>query len=327
MFRRMRVTQDQALQILNENGVVAVPTETVYGLAARVDSESGVQQIFVTKERPYFDPLIVHVASVSDAQRCVSHWPELAQQLADRFWPGPLTLVLPKSKLISDVITSGLTTVGIRIPQHDLCLSLLRSLPAPLAAPSANKFGRTSPTAAEHVEQEFSHQVPVLDGGPCEVGIESTIVEVLGDRLVLLRPGLITQSEIESKLGFSPFIEKRDKVAPGNFRHHYMPSKPLVFCERQIPSEELRQKIWHHARGLPTRWEGVALAPVVKVDSLGHLSLPPEAVVAARVLYSELRDLACRDIDVLVFTREPHQHGELWETVLGRLRKAAVLHM
>ncbi len=181
----------QAKKLLLEGELVAIPTETVYGLAANALNPEAVTQIFVVKERPSFDPLIVHVASIDQAQQFITAVPEKAIQLARHFWPGPLTLVLPKQSIIPDIVTSGLSTVGIRCPDHDLTRQLLSELPFPLAAPSANPFGYVSPTTAEHVNNQLGHKIKyILDGGPCRIGLESTIVGFENDQAVIYRsPG------------------------------------------------------------------------------------------------------------------------------------------
>jgi L-threonylcarbamoyladenylate synthase len=188
-----------AITKLNQNQVVAFPTETVYGLGARIDSVLGINQIFSTKKRPFFDPLIVHVSSIEQAKSCFRQWNSVADTLARHFWPGPLTLVMEKSDLISDMITSGLPRVGVRIPRHIVALELLNAVGVPVAAPSANRFGKTSPTTAEHVRTEFGDEVLVLDSDiQCEIGIESTVLLVKADnQLSLLRKGAVVKSEIE----------------------------------------------------------------------------------------------------------------------------------
>ena len=193
---------EQAASLLREGGLVAVPTETVYGLAANALDPKAVARIFAAKERPFFDPLIVHVPDLDWLPRVVSHMPPLAQKLADRFWPGPMTLVLPRAAQIPDLVTSGLPAVGVRIPDHEMTRQLLRLAQVPVAAPSANPFGRLSPTTAEHVAAQLGDRVDaILDGGPCRVGVESTVLKVDESQVTLLRPGGIPQEEIESLVG------------------------------------------------------------------------------------------------------------------------------
>ena len=195
----------KAVRLLKDEDVVAFPTETVFGLGARIDSDAAVKKIFFTKERPYFDPLIVHVSSIEQAKSCTTDFSHLAAVLAEAFWPGPLTLVLPKSDLISDVITSGLPNVGIRFPSHKIALEIISGVGIPIASPSANKFGRTSPTQANHVRQEFGDQVFVVESNASEIGIESTVLAVKtvdnnSFQLCILRKGFITFSQIDAVL-------------------------------------------------------------------------------------------------------------------------------
>ena len=185
---------------LERGEVVGIPTETVYGLAANIYDEQAIAKIFTTKGRPNTNPLIVHVKSMDQARTLVSHFPAKASILAERFWPGPLTLILPKSELISAAITAQQSTVAIRMPNHKTTLALLETLDFPLAAPSANPYNRISPTRAAHVEAYFP-QIPILEGGKCEAGVESTILSFDGDEVVLLRHGAISIEDIEAEVG------------------------------------------------------------------------------------------------------------------------------
>lgn len=329
----MQVDFDHAVDLLDKGEVVALPTETVYGLAGRIDRPESLEKIFLTKQRPLFDPLIVHVHSKEQARALVSSWPMPAELLANRFWPGPLTLVLPKSSQVSDLVTSGLPEVALRIPQHPLFLKMLRKLSVPLAAPSANYFGKTSPTCAAHVEQEFQGRVPVLDGGPCEIGIESCIVRVQENFLEILRPGLLSRAEIQEAAGGIPVREVLgSKPSPGQFRHHYMPAKLLVYADSTGSPEgrsetELCQAIEGRLSQIPKTWEGVQLIRPDHVRSLSHLHLPEDPRLAARILYAELRRLSIEPSDAIVFQKTSAQTGELWDTLLIRLKKAAVLQL
>lgn len=215
---------------MRQGEIVAIPTETVYGLAGRASDDLAVAKIFAAKERPAFNPLIVHVASLEEAER-IAVFDERAIALAEKFWPGPLTLVLPRREGVSLLATAGLETVGVRVPAHSVAREVLR-LSGPLAAPSANRSGRLSPTKAEHVEIGSW----VLDGGECGVGIESTIIGVF-DSPVLLRPGVITKEEIEEAAG--KVAEAGGKViAPGMLARHYAPTKPLrLNAENALPGE------------------------------------------------------------------------------------------
>lgn len=231
---------EHAARIISDGGLVAFPTETVYGLGANALNPVAVAKIFEAKERPTFDPLIVHIASLGDLKKLTGELNEKVMILAERFWPGPLTMVLPKSDLVPDLVTSDLPTVGIRMPDHPVALELIRRAGCPIAAPSANKFGQLSPTTAAHVRKQLPHIDYILDGGKTAVGIESTIVSVEADKCVVLRPGRITPEEIRAAL---PGVEVESKalndkiVAPGLLKSHYSPKKPLFILsnETQLP--------------------------------------------------------------------------------------------
>ena len=325
-----------ASDILAKNGVVAMPTETVYGLAARIDSDQGIKKIFEIKQRPFFDPLIVHVSSIKQAEDCALEWNELNQKLAELFWPGPLTLVVPKNEKISDLITSGLTTVGLRWPKHSVACRLIEAAGVPLAAPSANKFGKTSPTQASHVTDEFGAAVLVLNGDASEIGIESTVLSVKKSEkkyeLAILRKGALLQSQITQALatfGFDySWVEITDKKeSPGHMKHHYMPSVPLVICKNpQMKFEELTRLLNEKIKELPDEVEGVRMVKpkgVIKKIEILRLSNQPEQ--AARELYSQLRSVSQRSPDALCFIQSSAQTGEMWESIFDRLYKAASL--
>ena len=327
---------DQAIQLLKNHEVVAMPTETVYGLAASISSDQGIEKIFKTKERPFFDPLIVHVASIEQAKSLVKHWPEAALMLAHEFWPGPLTLVLEKNSKVSDMITSGLTTVGLRMPQHSLALKLIEAV-GPLAAPSANKFGKTSPTQAIHVSQEFAKEnVFVLDGGPCDVGIESTILLIKNQRpphsISILRPGHISEKQIELVLNRHQiqfeWIQAAKKIeAPGQMKHHYMPKIPLLIVdEKVLINEDFLEKMTRQIQLGPNEIEGVQIEkPQKKMSSYELLKLSEDPVLAARHLYSELRRAAEQNKDCLIFVRRTFHQEQSWRAFFDRLNKAATV--
>jgi L-threonylcarbamoyladenylate synthase len=223
----------RAAAILRAGGVVAFPTETVYGLGANVYDAKAVARVFEIKSRPRFDPLIAHVSDRRQAQSLVASFPETARKLARRFWPGPLTLVLPKSDRVPDIVTAGLPTVAVRMPDHPLALALIREAGVPLAAPSANPFGRISPTTAEHVRRQLGGDVElVLDGGPCQVGVESTIISLVEDKPVLLRAGGVAVEDIETVVGpvLRPTSDPNHPTAPGQLPQHYAPRTPVVLC-------------------------------------------------------------------------------------------------
>lgn len=327
----------KAVQLLQQGDVVAFPTETVYGLGACITSEMGLRKIFSTKQRPFFDPLIVHVASLEQAKTCFSDWSLMAQFLAENFWPGPLTLVMPKAEIISELITSGLPNVGVRWPKHTLAQELLRQVQVPLAAPSANKFGKTSPTQAQHVRKEFGDDVFVLDEGASEIGIESTVLlvkEVLPNhfQLSILRKGAVVKTELEQALQKSGLhyawvetVEKKE--APGHMKHHYMPEIPFVVCRNpQLKLSELGQILNDKLKDLPDEVEGVKIVkPTKKIEKIEFLRLSTDAQQAARELYAQLRLASERKPEALCYIQMPQNNSEHWEALYDRLHKAASL--
>ena len=221
---------EQAKALLEQGQLVAIPTETVYGLAANALDKTAVIEIFNAKQRPSFDPLIIHIGITSEVSRYAAHIPANAQKLMDAFWPGPLTVVLPKQEIIPDEVTSGLDTVGIRVPNHPLTLQLLNQLDFPLAAPSANPFGYISPTTPQHVFDQLQNKISmILDGGPCDIGVESTIVGFEGELPVVYRLGGLTLEDIRKVCGDIKVEvnSSSDPKAPGMLKSHYAPRKPL----------------------------------------------------------------------------------------------------
>ncbi len=231
----------QAVRLLEMGEVIAIPTETVYGLAGSAFETAAIQRIFDLKGRPLTDPLIVHVANMDCTKSLVQEVPWWAEQLMRLFWPGPLTIILPKSAQVPDLVTGGLPTVALRCPRHPITHQLLERLAFPLAAPSANPFSRISPTTPDHVWAYFAGQIPfILDGGPCETGLESTIIGEEESRLVIYRPGAITKETLEealdTKIGYR-FHAKERPQAPGQFPKHYAPTKPLLYGWQDPPLE------------------------------------------------------------------------------------------
>lgn len=283
-----------ALAVLRGGGLVAMPTETVYGLAADARDPVAVRQIFAAKGRPADHPVIVHLAHAQQAPAWTSAWDHRAQALADRFWPGPLTLVLPRAPHVLDEVTGGRPTVGLRVPRHPVAQALLRAFGHGLAAPSANRFGRISPTTAAHVRSELGPEILVLDGGPAEVGLESTIVDLSVDPPALLRPGGIPRAHLEALLG--P-LGRSPTVAPGTLAAHYAPRTALLLSAD--PEAD--------AARLEAQGRRVAVF---------RAGPGPEH---ARALYAELRRLDALDIEVLVAERsEDPLHGEAINDRLGR---------
>lgn len=300
-----------ALKRLKSGLPIAFPTETVYGLGAPIGDDLALRQVFKIKQRPFFDPLIVHLADVSQLNQVVSAWPKPAQILAEAFWPGPLTLVVPKREKLNPLITAGLPDVGVRIPRHPLAHQLL-SLAGPLAAPSANRFGRTSPSTAQHVTDELGPEILVLDGGPSEVGIESSVVKIENNNAYVLRPGAITYEMLKVCLRERlPGVHVHlgtDASAPGQLKDHYQPSQPLVVLnEGDLASQLVKAK----AR------LGLNNAVELKLDS--------DPVLAARRLYGDLRELS-RDSNSFIYVFRKHEEvGDLWTAIWDRIEKAATI--
>ncbi|MCB9723134.1 MAG: threonylcarbamoyl-AMP synthase [Spirochaetaceae bacterium] len=299
----------EAADILRRGGLVGFPTETVYGLGANALDAAAVERIFAAKGRPPSNPVIVHVASVEAARRLAGRWPDAAERLAAQHWPGPLTLVVERGDAIPDVVTAGGATVGLRVPSHPVALALLRAVDLPIAAPSANRSESVSPTTARHVVESLGPWLAdllVLDGGPCEVGIESTVVDVTGERPQVLRPGMLRLDEPET--GRPPRAEEDEAAtgsagssapvrSPGQTTRHYSPGKPL----RLVASDRLDRE----------RERGDAV-----------LRLPEDPDRAAALLYAELRRLdADPDVERILVVHPPAD--ERWAAIRDRLRRAA----
>jgi L-threonylcarbamoyladenylate synthase len=301
----------------DQGRLIAIPTETVYGLAAPIDRPELIERIFELKGRPCDNPLIVHVASVEQARRCCASWPDLAATLAERFWPGPLTLVLPRSAVISDRITAGQDTVAVRMPDHPVALALIAAADSPVVAPSANLFTRLSPTSAPDVAEVFSPaDVLVVEGGQCRVGIESTIVAVdeAAQTLWWLRPGQIDQDQLRALLpsgwrlrGAVRKTYPGHLATPGSMAIHYRPNKSLrvTVASNEDEVKRLQERLRDDS--------GTAL-----------VKLPDEPGAAARELYAALRRADARPggfIDLVLPAR--YLAEAAWEGVVNRLRKSA----
>jgi L-threonylcarbamoyladenylate synthase len=290
-----------AAQALRDGLLVVMPTETVYGLAANALNREAVQRVFQAKGRPADNPLIVHVADASAAREVSLSWPNEAQLLADRFWPGPLTLVLPKQPTVPDEVTAGMPTVAVRVPAHPVAKALIQAAGVPVAAPSANRFTQLSPTRAEDVDPLIAAAAfAVLDGGPCEVGIESTIVDLSGGRPKLLRPGAVSRAELEALIGVLQDPQTQDR-APGLYPRHYAPKTPLRLAF------ELTEKD-----------AGLTLDSPKNPQ---QIQLPSEPAGYACALYAALQALDRLGLPELVVQLPPR--GAEWEAVHNRLGKAA----
>ena len=306
----------RAAKIIKGGGVVAFPTETVYGLGADAFNPLAVARIFEVKRRPYFDPLIVHVANPSDVKKLAKETPSNAKKLIERFWPGPLTIVLLKEEKIPDIVTAGLLTLAIRMPNHPMALALIEESKCPIAAPSANPFGYLSPTTAEHVRDQLGDEVDlILDGGPCPVGVESTIVSFLEEKPVLLRPGGVSLEEIESVIGKVeiPSIEGRPS-APGMLPKHYAPRTPIVLDWSQKDLDLYKGK----NIGLLLFQEP---KDDLKYHSIEILSAKGDLREAAANLFAAVRRLDALHLDVIV--AEPISEVGLGRAIMDRLRRAA----
>lgn len=315
-----------ATDILLQGGVAAFPTETVYGLGADAANPQALRRVFDIKGRPADHPLIVHFSHPSLLEYWAGEIPDGAWRLAARFWPGPLTLILPRRAHVSRLVTGGQDTVGLRVPDHPVALALLLNMGANkgLAAPSANRFGRVSPTTAEHVRAEFGEQVDIiLDGGSCRVGLESSIVGFTGKMPLLLRPGGIPVPALEEALGQRialPGAVMPNVRTPGSLPSHYAPATPLEVW----PAVALEQRAWE----LAAQGQRVAVVElsIDHPDSLRlfHFSMPKQATAYARALYATLRHSDSAHFD-RILVEAPPQTAD-WQAVHDRLRRAATLY-
>lgn len=313
------INLEKAKAYLESGDVVAIPTETVYGLAGNALDNAAITQIFKVKNRPYFDPLIVHIASMDQLSTYCTQIPEKAEALANAFWPGPLTLLLPKKPIIPDLITAGMDRVAIRIPNHPLTLALLSELDFPLAAPSANPFGYISPTSAQHVYDQLGDKIPyILDGGICGVGVESTIVGFDNGETVIYRLGGLSVEAIENVIGkviYNPDIEN-NPAAPGMLKNHYAPRKPLYLTDNIANLYEVHKKL------------KIAILSFNKL----HISLhPTEEIVlstnsdtneAAHNLFAAMRILDASEADIIIAEKVPETG--LGAAINDRLQKATI---
>jgi L-threonylcarbamoyladenylate synthase len=307
----------RAAEIIKKGGLVAFPTETVYGLGADAFNPLAVARIFEVKKRPYFDPLIVHVSDPADLEMLVRKIPSNAKKLIERFWPGPLTVVLLRKKEVPDIVNAGLPTVAIRMPNHPMALSLIEQADCPIAAPSANPFGYLSPTTAEHVRDQLGDEIDfILDGGPCEVGVESTIISFSGKKPGLLRPGGVPLEEIESIIGtveVNP-IEEGRPAAPGMLPRHYAPRTPIIldWDEKNFDSNK-GKKVGLLAFREPKR--------SLKFLHVEILSKKGDFREAAANLFAAIRRLDNLNLDLILADAIP-EIG-LGRAIMDRLRRAS----
>ena len=313
---------DRAVEVLRRGGIVALPTETVYGLAADADNEEAVRKLFAAKGRPADHPVIVHVSDADAFDEWAIEVPDAARALIGAFWPGPLTLVARRSQRARDIVTGGQDTVGVRAPAHPWARALLREFGGALAAPSANSFGRISPTTAQHVIDDLGVKPRgkvdfILDGGPCPVGIESTIVDICSGTPALLRPGAITRDQLQEVLGHQIFdAGAQSPRAPGRLEKHYAPHTPLAV----MSVDELAATL--------SKPSGARIAVLAPLSLLQNCRADVALAIAAaerpddyaRLLYSALHRLDSSDADRMLVAAPPD--GPQWEAVRDRLRRA-----
>lgn len=310
---------EHAAAILKAGGLVAFPTETVYGLGADASNPEAVAKIFAAKGRPASHPVIVHLADAVQIANWAREVPETARKLAQKFWPGPLTVILRRVPQVSDVVTGGQDTVALRVPSHPVALQLLARFGGGIAAPSANRHGRVSATTAEHVRHEFGDEIDcVLDGGEADVGIESTIVDLSGAQPVLLRPGWITPAQLEQALGF-PLGGPHDDAprAPGTLAKHYAPQTPLIVLEF-----DLLMELAATLTRVGKRVAALAMSDRRPVhEGLVWVAAPDDAAAYAHTLYANLRALDEAGCETIL-VEQPPQTSE-WVAINDRLTRAA----
>jgi L-threonylcarbamoyladenylate synthase len=322
MVRAVRASQvelDAAVQALRDGDLVAFPTETVYGLGANAQNPAAVARIFEVKGRPTTHPVIVHLDSPRYLHRWVRDVPESAMRMGDRFWPGPLTIVMPRAPHVHDIVTGGQDTVAIRVPAHPMAQQLLKAFGGGIAAPSANRYGRLSPTRAEHVRDELGEAVRViLDGGECQVGLESTIVACEGQDVRLLRPGAVTASQLRSVVGeLIVGADLQSPRVPGSSPAHYAPTTPMVI----VPSGEIDAQ----AAALSSGGRRIAVLaqrlPLKAHKYVTWINAGKRPEQYAQDLYANLRTLDKAGCQQILVQEVPHD--ERWDAVSDRLLRAA----
>lgn len=309
---------EEAVRQLRAGRLVAFPTETVYGLGGDAGNPAAIERIFAAKGRPASHPLIVHVSGLAAARDWASGLPESAVKLAEAFWPGPLTLVLPKAEHVLPAVTGGQDTVALRAPAHPVARALLAAFGGGIAAPSANRYGRISPTRAADVREELGDRVAlVLDGGECEVGLESTIVACLGGRVTLLRPGAVSRSQLADVVGTVSDPDAAAPRAPGRLRSHYAPHTPLsVLDEAALRAEALRALAAGERIAVMARSRAPAHSPL-----LDWRRMPEGPQDYGRALYRTLRELDAAGAVRILVAAVPA--GEPWAAIADRLARAA----
>jgi len=311
------VSVDKAVALLRDGALVAIPTETVYGLGADASNEEAVKKIFAAKGRPADHPLIVHLYAFEQIEQWARDIPDVAWQVAEKFWPGPLTLILKKQPQVSDLVTGAQDTVGIRLSRHPKAREILKHFGGGVAAPSANRFGKISPTRAEHVLEELGDRIDgIVDGGACDVGLESTILDLSGETPRILRPGSITEAMLREVLpNLSATIGKHAPRTPGQLPSHYAPSTEL----RVLPSDELLSTLSKEKRSVAVL--ALQNRPADLADTVYWISMPGNADDYGREFYARLRQLDHEPVDC-IFVEALPQGGE-WLALKDRLKRAA----
>lgn len=307
----MRITADEAIKRLKDEHVVALPTETVYGLAASIDSIKAIKTLFQLKQRPLDHPLIVHIATKSDIDELSIDKPAYVSRLIEYFWPGPVTLILKKSPRVNSIITANQNTVAIRMPNHKLTLDIIKGVGKPLVAPSANRFCQTSPTSAEHVEIGLGPDIQVVDGGSSQVGIESTIIDATEeDKITLLRPGMVTAKQITDITNISCiFPEVTTQKFSGSHKKHYAPIKPILIVDDITRLEDFPRSYCL----LRSQYRQTSKHKVIK--------MPNKSIDYAKVLYKHWYLSSSMDIDNIIIERPPITPE--WQGIHDRINKAA----
>jgi L-threonylcarbamoyladenylate synthase len=309
---------DRAVELLGQGQLVAIPTETVYGLAANALSPEAVNRVFNAKGRPANNPLIVHVESAEMARSCVSAWPSAADRLAEVFWPGPLSIVLPKADLVPDIVTAGGETVAVRCPAHPVMLAVLSRCGFPLAAPSANLSNQVSPTRARHVAEQLADRIPmILDGGACEVGIESTVVDLTGEIATVLRPGMVSPEQIREVLGevrTAAGPRSGDALkSPGQLPLHYSPKARVI-----LAGEDWKKSLGQSG---PKAYVISTEPPPADFDLENWHQLPASPDGYARSLYDTLNQCDQTGAELILIQSLPSGAG--WDAIRDRLSRAA----
>jgi len=309
----------KAVNFLKEGKLVAIPTETVYGLAGNALNPVAVASIFETKNRPSFDPLIIHISGIGQVEKYTEDFPKPLQKLAEKFWPGPLTLLLTRKNIIPDLVTSGLDRVAVRVPDHELILELLASLDFPLAAPSANPFGYISPTTSGHVDAQLGKKIPyILDGGPCKVGLESTIVGMEGEEVIIYRLGGLEITDIESVVGNVKIKDQSSSnpQAPGLLESHYAPRKPFILGNLdELITDFQNRKVEFSVLSFNRIIQEIA------EDRRFCLSMKSDLKEAAANLFAAMRQLDESDAEVILAELMPEDG--LGRAINDRLKRAA----